>query len=152
MGYSWLSHWGGGGTQTLMSPKKNVMAALWPPLRLLCPRHVLPRVTAASHTEVEVAHRRWWAQKRAWFSHWPQWPTGHWGLRVLFQLCKPPDDIAMTVSMKRTVVIAEVKYPKEEGWKHVWIFDHSSSCICICVLPNTAQNYVGILGSGLQKV
>ena len=28
--------------------------------------------------------------------------------------------------MKRVVAIAEVKCPKEEGWKHVWIFDHSS--------------------------
>ena len=23
-------------------------------------------------------------------------------------------------------MIAELKYPKEEGWRHVWIFDHSS--------------------------
>jgi hypothetical protein len=28
--------------------------------------------------------------------------------------------------MKRAVAIAEVKYPKEEGCKHMWIFDHSS--------------------------
>ena len=28
--------------------------------------------------------------------------------------------------VSRAVEIAEVKYPKEEGWKHVWIFDHSS--------------------------
>ena len=28
--------------------------------------------------------------------------------------------------VKCAVAIAEVKYPKEEGWKHVWIFDHSS--------------------------
>ena len=24
------------------------------------------------------------------------------------------------------MVIAELKYPKEKGWCHVWIFDHSS--------------------------
>ena len=28
--------------------------------------------------------------------------------------------------MKMAVKIAEVKYPKEDGWRHVWIFDHSS--------------------------
>ena len=28
--------------------------------------------------------------------------------------------------MKRAVVIAEIKYPKEDGWRHVWVFDHSS--------------------------
>ena len=28
--------------------------------------------------------------------------------------------------MAIAVKIAEVKYPKVEGWKHVWIFDHSS--------------------------
>jgi len=28
--------------------------------------------------------------------------------------------------MKRAIKIAEFKYPKEEGWKHIWIFDHSS--------------------------
>ena len=25
------------------------------------------------------------------------------------------------------VKIAEAKYPRDEGWKHVWIFNHSSS-------------------------
>jgi len=24
------------------------------------------------------------------------------------------------------VDIAEIKYPKEDGWRHVWVFDHSS--------------------------
>ncbi len=28
--------------------------------------------------------------------------------------------------MEMAVKIAEVKYPKEEGWRHMWIFDHSS--------------------------
>lgn len=28
--------------------------------------------------------------------------------------------------VKSAVKIAEFKYPKEEGWEHVWIFDHSS--------------------------
>ena len=28
--------------------------------------------------------------------------------------------------IKKAVEIAEVKYPQEKGWRHVWIFDHSS--------------------------
>ena len=28
--------------------------------------------------------------------------------------------------MKVAIKIAEIKYPKVEGWKHVWIFDYSS--------------------------
>ena len=28
--------------------------------------------------------------------------------------------------MHRAIEIAEIKYPKEEGWCHVWVFDHSS--------------------------
>lgn len=28
--------------------------------------------------------------------------------------------------MKGAVEMAELKYPKEEGWRHVWVFDHSS--------------------------
>ena len=31
-----------------------------------------------------------------------------------------------TKQIKMGVKIAEVKYPKDKGWKHVWIFDHSS--------------------------
>ena len=30
------------------------------------------------------------------------------------------------VQIKMAVKIAEIKYPKEKGWRHVWIFDHSS--------------------------
>ena len=28
--------------------------------------------------------------------------------------------------IEKAIRITEVKYPKEEGWRHVWIFDHSS--------------------------
>ena len=28
--------------------------------------------------------------------------------------------------MHRAIEIAEIKYPKEDGWRHVWVFDHSS--------------------------
>jgi len=28
--------------------------------------------------------------------------------------------------IERAVEMAEFKYPKEEGWRHVWVFDHSS--------------------------
>ena len=28
--------------------------------------------------------------------------------------------------MERAIEIAEIKYSKEDGWHHVWVFDHSS--------------------------
>ena len=28
--------------------------------------------------------------------------------------------------IKQAVAIAEIKYPKEDGWRHIWVFDHSS--------------------------
>ena len=28
--------------------------------------------------------------------------------------------------MRRAIKITEIKYPKEDGWRHVWVFDHSS--------------------------
>lgn len=35
--------------------------------------------------------------------------------------------------LKEAVKIAEAKYPKEDGWKIVWIFDHSS---CHSAMPD----------------
>ena len=28
--------------------------------------------------------------------------------------------------MERVVTIVKIKYPKSEGWRHAWVFDHSS--------------------------
>ena len=28
--------------------------------------------------------------------------------------------------MNKALRIAELKYPKKDGWRHAWIFDHSS--------------------------
>ena len=27
--------------------------------------------------------------------------------------------------MKKAITIAEIKYPKANGWRHIWVFDHS---------------------------
>ena len=37
--------------------------------------------------------------------------------------------------IKQSVKIAEAKYPREEGWRVVWIFDHSS---CHAAMPEDA--------------
>ena len=37
--------------------------------------------------------------------------------------------------IKHAVKIAEVKYPREEGWRIVWLFDHSS---CHAAMPEDA--------------
>ena len=30
--------------------------------------------------------------------------------------------------IKRAVDMAELKYPPQDGWRHVWVFDHSNYC------------------------
>ena len=35
-------------------------------------------------------------------------------------------DKVIIKQMKRAIEMAEIKYPKSEGWRHVWVFDHSS--------------------------
>ena len=49
---------------------------------------------------------------------------GHWTSEKLF-MCQ----------IKQAVKIAEAKYPREEGWRVVWIFDHSS---CHAAMPEDA--------------
>ena len=41
--------------------------------------------------------------------------------------------------MERAVDIAEIKYPKEDGWRHVWAFDHSSCHAAISVLARNCK-------------
>ena len=31
-----------------------------------------------------------------------------------------------TAQMHRAIEIADIKYPKDGAWRHVWVFDHSS--------------------------
>ena len=52
---------------------------------------------------------------------------------------------------KEAVKIAEVKYPKEEGWKIVWIFDHSS---CHAAMPDDALDVskMNVNPGGKQRV
>lgn len=38
---------------------------------------------------------------------------------------------------KVAIKIAEFKYPKSEGWKNVWIFDHSS---CHAAIADDSSN------------
>lgn len=37
--------------------------------------------------------------------------------------------------LKEAAKIADAKYPKEDGWRIVWIFDHSS---CHAAMPDNA--------------
>lgn len=47
--------------------------------------------------------------------------------------------------------IAEIKYPKEDGWRHVWVFDHSS---CHAVMADDALdvNKMNVNPGGKQRV
>ena len=53
--------------------------------------------------------------------------------------------------MKRAVIVAELKYPKEEGWRHVWVFDHSS---CHAAMADDALdvNHMNVCLGGKQRI
>ena len=52
------------------------------------------------------------------------------GARYLFEYGKAKEGYwtseKFIQQMKKVIKIDEIKYTKGEGWKHVWIFDHSS--------------------------
>ena len=53
--------------------------------------------------------------------------------------------------MERAVRIADFKYPKSDGWRCVWIFDHSSCHTCV---PEDALdvNFMNVHSGGKQRV
>ena len=53
--------------------------------------------------------------------------------------------------MERAVRIADFKYPKSDGWRCVWKFDHSSCHTCV---PEDALdvNYMNVYQGGKQRV
>ena len=53
--------------------------------------------------------------------------------------------------MERAVRIADFKYPKTDGWRCVWIFDHSSCHTCV---PEDALavNYMNVHPGSKQRV
>ena len=56
-----------------------------------------------------------------------------------------------TIQMHRAVEIAEIKYSKEEGWRHVWVFDHSS---CHAAMADDALdvNKMNVKPGGKQRI
>ena len=53
--------------------------------------------------------------------------------------------------MHRAIEIAEIKYPKEGGWRHVWVFDHSS---CHAAMADDALdvNAMNVSPGGKQRI
>jgi len=53
--------------------------------------------------------------------------------------------------IKMAAKIAEIKYPKEDNWKHVWVFDHSS---CHAAMPDDALDVskMNVNPGGKQRV
>ena len=47
--------------------------------------------------------------------------------------------------------IAKVKYPKSEGWRHVWIIDHTS---CHAAMADDALdvNHMNVKPDGKQRI
>ena len=53
--------------------------------------------------------------------------------------------------MKVAIKIAEIKYPKVEGWKHAWIFDHSS-CHAVTADDSLDVPKMNVNAGGKQRV
>lgn len=53
--------------------------------------------------------------------------------------------------MRRAVNIAELKYPKSDGWRHAWIFDHSS-CHAAMVDDALDVNKMNVHPGGKQRL
>ena len=53
--------------------------------------------------------------------------------------------------MQRAVEMAEIKYPKQDGWHHVWVFDHSS---CHAAMADDALDVrrINIKPGGKQRI
>ena len=53
--------------------------------------------------------------------------------------------------LKEAAKIAEAKYPREDGWRVVWIFDHSS---CHAAMPDDALDVskMNVNPGGKQRV
>ena len=55
------------------------------------------------------------------------------------------------VQMKKAIKIAEFKYPKSDGWRHVWIFDHSS-CHAAMAEDSLDVSKMNVNPGGKQRV
>ena len=53
--------------------------------------------------------------------------------------------------MHRAIEMSEIKYPKEDGWRHVWVFDHSS---CHAAMADDALdvNKMNVKPGGKQRI
>ena len=53
--------------------------------------------------------------------------------------------------MGRAATIAEIKYPKSLGWRHVWMFDHSS---CHAAMADDALevSHMNVKPGGQQRI
>ena len=63
------------------------------------------------HVKTTKPHRHKYAQE---FQEYGESREGYWKRDRFIK------------QMKMAIKISEIKYPKEEGWWHVWVFDHSS--------------------------
>ncbi len=55
------------------------------------------------------------------------------------------------VQIKRAVKIAKIKYPQKDGWKVVWMFDHSS-CHAAMGEDSLDVNHMNVNPGGEQRV
>ena len=53
--------------------------------------------------------------------------------------------------MNRAIEIAEIEYPNEDGWRHVWVFDHSN---CHAAMADDALDIskINVKPGGKQRI
>ena len=76
-------------------------------------KHGFLALTQEEYDRAKVTDSSFWMHARVYLEY-REAKGGYWNSE------------RFTYQMKMVVRIAEVKYPKAEGWKRVWIFDHSS--------------------------
>lgn len=95
-------------------------------------------LTREEYNRAKVRNPKIWMQARVCFEYGDA-REGYWtGDKFVEQI-------------KKAVEIAEVKYPQEKGWRHVWIFDHSS---CHAAMADDALdvNQMNVKPGGKQRV
>ena len=53
--------------------------------------------------------------------------------------------------MNKAIEIAEIKYPKDDGWRHIWVFDHSS-CQCAMADDDLDVSKRNVKPGGKQRI
>ena len=80
------------------------------------------RLTQEEYDQAKQSNPNIWIEARAYLEYGEN-REGYWNSEKFMN------------QIKMAVKISEIKYPKCDNWRHVWIFDHSS---CHAAMPDDA--------------